>query len=109
MRKGYLEIREPIWNGGNPMVGIATQRLENVDVLEIRISYRNKKGELVYPQPYREMTDRLRTKFKPYTLKDGTQIINVPISELAMVQKWHDVEAFHEEAKALDDEATPNG
>jgi len=48
-----IEIKEPIWFGGQRQVGIAEYKLRGCDTVEVLIGYRNKHGDRVYPNPLR--------------------------------------------------------
>lgn len=47
-----IEIREPIWLGGKRHVGIAEWKLRGADMVKVRITYRDRHGDLVYPNPF---------------------------------------------------------
>ena len=53
----HFIIRSPIWNGGRRCVGLAEGRLNQQDTYTtFDISYRNKKGERIYPHQFRVLT-----------------------------------------------------
>lgn len=48
------QIRSPIWNGGQPAVGLAEWKMLHDEILEIRVTHRRKKnGKLTFPGVYR--------------------------------------------------------
>jgi|TARA_R100001530_G_scaffold30256_1_gene23769 hypothetical protein len=82
-RISYYEIKKPIWNGGydERQIGIAPGRLAGINELRINISYRNKNGDLIYPNTFSispkffhkyegEWTSRYGTRLKLFYIKD---------------------------------------
>ena len=82
-RISYYEIKKPIWNGGydERQIGLAPGRLAGINELRINISYRNKNGDLIYPNTFSispkffhkyegEWTSRYGTRFKLFYIKD---------------------------------------
>jgi hypothetical protein len=51
-------IKEPIW--GSKSVGIATHRVKGDTMVEIRISYKDSGGNLVFPFSYFMHSSRIR-------------------------------------------------
>ncbi len=82
-RISYYEIKKPIWNGGydERQIGLAPGRLAGINELRINISYRNKNGDLIYPNTFSispkffhkyegEWTSRYGTRLKLFYIKD---------------------------------------
>ena len=82
-RISYYEIKKPIWNGGydERQIGLAPGRLAGINELRINISYRNKNGDLIYPNTFSispkffhkyegECTSRYGTRLKLFYIKD---------------------------------------
>ena len=82
-RISYYEIKKPIWNGGydERQIGLAPGRLAGINELIINISYRNKNGDLIYPNTFSispkffhkyegEWTSRYGTRLKLFYIKD---------------------------------------
>ena len=52
--KRNYEIREPIWNGSlnKRQIGLAVNRIQNIDELRVQITKKNKHGKKIYPDTY---------------------------------------------------------
>ena len=52
--KRNYEIREPIWNGSLKIrqIGLAVNRIQNIDELRVQITKKNKHGKKIYPDTY---------------------------------------------------------
>ena len=87
-RISYYEIKKPIWNGGydERQIGIAPGRMSGINELRLNISYRNKNGDLIYPDTFTmspqfyhnydgEWTSRYGTKLKLFYIKDLQQYV----------------------------------
>ena len=87
-RISYYEIKKPIWNGGydERQIGIAPNRVSGINELRINISYRNKSGDLIYPDTFTispqfyhsydgEWTSRYGTKLKLFYIRDLQQYV----------------------------------
>lgn len=79
-----IEIRTPIWNGGKRCVGIAEWRLRGKEFVLVRITYRNKNGELIYPGVYEISTMKLWSCPRQM-MKNGVAVRVVPIEDMREV------------------------
>ena len=52
--KRNYEIREPIWNGSlnKRQIGLAVNRIQNIDELRVQSTKKNKHGKKIYPATY---------------------------------------------------------
>lgn len=77
-------ISEPIWNGDK--VGIADHRVQLDTVIEIKLDYKDKHGNLVHPHLY--VMDCAKVREYPTQMRKGVKLHLVPISDFrAAVRK----------------------
>lgn len=69
-------IKEPIWE--TESVGIADHRVKGDDTMEVRIAYKDKQDNLVYPNRYTMTTEKIRT-YPTKVVKGGVKLHIVPI------------------------------
>ena len=75
-RISYYEIKKPIWNGGydERQIGLAPGRLAGINELRINISYRNKNGDLIYPNTF-SISPKFFHKYEgEWTSRYGTRL-----------------------------------
>jgi hypothetical protein len=77
-----IEIKAPIWKSRS--IGIADYKIRCGDNL-VRITYRDKGGNLLYPNTYNISGDRART-YPIQTIREGVDLRIIPIADLEMVQ-----------------------
>lgn len=78
-----FEIRSPVWGGRK--VGLATYKVGAHN--EVRITKRNKDGELLYPQPLYISGDKARTYPIEPIGNTGVQVYSVPINDLEVLER----------------------
>lgn len=80
-----IEIKKPIWNGlfNKRCVGIADFRIK--DDLEIRISYKNRYGQLSHPNPYR--ISKLKALTYPIqVINGGIRLHIIPLEDMEEIK-----------------------
>lgn len=80
-----VELRKPIWNGGQPHIGIADWRLKNYSHVEAVIEYTRKDGSKSYPDVYRMEVEKLKT-YPTQVVGSGTRLFVAPLSDWEVVQ-----------------------
>lgn len=75
-------IREPIWSTRS--IGIADERVGGDKLVEIRISYRDKEGVLMYPHRYLMRSTQIRTY--PTKLAKGVKLYIVPMKDFTVTE-----------------------
>ena len=80
----YYTIATPIWDGDK--VGIADHRVKVDTQIEIKLDYKDKYGNLVYPHLY--VMDCAKVREYPVQIVKGTRLHLVPIDDFrAAVRK----------------------
>lgn len=77
-----IEIKAPRWK--DRTVGIASYRIGLHNI--IRITYKNKAGELLYPLPLYMRGDDIRS-YPAQTLPSGVKLYLVPIANLEPLEE----------------------
>jgi hypothetical protein len=81
-----IDIRFPVWNGGQRKVGIAPYRM-NEEMLKIDIEYVSKKtGKKSYPNSFYIMREDA-VKYPIMKLPSGTILHMIPIEDLWLREK----------------------
>jgi len=82
----YFELRTPIWNNGQWVVGL------NIDLIKkhnkVEITYiRKKDGRRSFPIPYYFDGDRLKTeKFPVQVVKGGIRLALIPLNSMPYLE-----------------------
>ncbi|MBA7711501.1 hypothetical protein ES703_120467 [subsurface metagenome] len=80
MRRTRIQIRSPIW--GRQEVGIAEYRMYS-EILEVEITYRDKKGRRIYPNLYR--IERRQALSYPRKCIHGCWLRIIPLADFMEV------------------------
>ena len=80
------KIKNPIWNGGQRKVGIATYKVGNHN--EIVIESTNKDGDRIYPQPFYISGQDLK-KYPPKAIPNyqNIKVHEIPIKDLEILER----------------------
>jgi hypothetical protein len=78
-------IESPIWNyKGGRAVGLALDKLPDEEFITVEITYKNKKGERLYPRPFRvNYKDVVSGERK--VLRGGRELCIVPLSKMEVL------------------------
>lgn len=77
-----LTIKEPIWSTRS--LGIAEQRVKGDTMMEVRVSYKDKQGNLMYPYRFLMQTTQIR-KYPTKVVRGGVRVHIVPIKDFGVV------------------------
>ena len=80
MRTTRIQLHSPIW--GHQAVGIAEYRMF-AEILEVEITYRDRKGRQVYPNLYR--IERRQAMRYPRRCQRGTWLRIIPLADFMEV------------------------
>lgn len=79
-----FEIKTPVWGGRK--VGLATYKIGTHN--EIRITYTDKQGLLVYPQPFYISGEKARTyPVQPVRSNPNIKLHVIPVSDLEILER----------------------
>lgn len=79
-------INEPLWDGNK--VGIAAHRVKLDDMIEIKISYRDRHGNLIHPHLY--IMDCKEVRKYPIQVRKGVKLHLVPIEDFRAARRQDD-------------------
>lgn len=81
MRTGRVSIEKPIWNGGQPHIGIADFRCRGLDLVEVEILYTRKSdGKRSYDGLYSmKVADLMKSPTQ--TVRGGVKLYVAPLHE----------------------------
>lgn len=75
-----VEIKEPIWNGGNPAIGIADFRVKGADRIIAKISYKKEDGTLMFPETYIMGAGKLKS-YPTKVVGKGIKVYVAPLTD----------------------------
>lgn len=80
MREALVEIKQPIWGGGEPKIGVADFRLKMIDRIKVKITYKRKDGTESYPGVYTMLVKDL-LKYPVQVVGSGVKLHVAPLSD----------------------------
>lgn len=81
MRTVRVELQKPIYNGGNPHIGIADFRLKGADLVEAEIMYvRKSDGRRSYPEKFVMSVTKLMT-YPTQIVGSGVKLFVAPLGD----------------------------
>ena len=85
MSRVTINIREPVWNGGEYEVGVANYRMQGHKEVAVTIDYKDESGELVYPHTLVMDVAKARTYPVHYAKRD-VMLYVIPINDFDVEQ-----------------------
>lgn len=82
----HIFIKEPIWKGRK--VGLDVHDVNDDTIVEVQIDYKNKDGNLAYPQVFQILASKVKTYTADVKLaRRGIDVRLVPINDLTVIDQ----------------------